>query len=116
MAGAAPAAGSEPSPTLTTAFLMVVPNACMWRAAQTGSAVNAVNAALRSPLGVYGLFCIPFVGLSLEKCFYDTAMSLQGISPNVQRDDRKEEGFPAGGHMLPSFSLVPVRRVSEYFS
>jgi len=25
--------------------------------------------------------------------------------------DRKDEGFPAGGHALPSFSVLPVRNL-----
>jgi len=45
----------------------------------------------------------------MEKSFYDTALSFQGINPNVLNEARKHEGFPAGGHMLPSFSWISVR-------
>ena len=65
--------------------------------------------------GVPGLLCIPFAGMALEKCFYDTLVSLQGCDPTVQPERRKQETFPAGGHTLPSFSVVPVRHVADYF-
>ncbi|XRB09999.1 hypothetical protein NFJ02_44g111630 [Pycnococcus provasolii] len=104
------------TPSLFTAFLMVIPNAMMWRtAAKRGGGVATVNAILRSPVGAYGLFAIPFVGLAGEKCFYDSSMALQGIDPNALRPDRKDEGYPSGGHALPSLSLFPVKHVREYF-
>jgi hypothetical protein len=33
---------------------------------------------------------------------------LAGVDPTKVREDRKHEGFPSGGHALPSLSLVPV--------
>ena len=53
--------------------------------------------------------------MAMEKCFYDTLVSLQGVNPNIQPDTRKMETWPAGGHALPSFSVVPVRHIREYF-
>ncbi|KAI2501940.1 hypothetical protein MHU86_12493 [Fragilaria crotonensis] len=68
----------------------------------------AVEGVVRSPLGPAGLLLLPFVTLSMEKCIYDTAQSIQGINPNVRPADRG--GFPSGGADLPSFSLVPVMK------
>lgn len=87
-----------------------VPNAAMVYAHHRGGTLVIVNTVLRTA-GVYGLFAVPFIGLAMEKSFYDTALSLQGINPCAIADNRKSEGFPAGGHMLPSLSLVPVRKV-----
>ena len=73
---------------------------------QRGMTVKIVEATVRSPIGVYGLFLLPFVSLSMEKSIYDTVQSMQGIDPRVRPADRG--GFPSGGANLPSFSLVPV--------
>ena len=37
------------------------------------------------------------------------ALCLRGIDPNKRADERQGEGFPSGGHTLPSLSLVPLR-------
>lgn len=103
------------TPSMVTAFLMIIPNAMMWWTAKRGAGAGTVNAILRSPVGAYGLFAIPFVGLAGEKCFYDSSLALQGIDPNALRPDRRNEGFPSGGHALPSLSLFPVKDVREYF-
>jgi hypothetical protein len=66
----------------------------------------AVERIVHSPIGPGGLLLLPFVTLTMEKCIYDTAQSVQGIDPNVRPADRG--GFPSGGADLPSFSLVPV--------
>jgi len=70
-----------------------------------------VEGVVKSPLGVYGLFALPFVTLGMEKSIYDTVQAWQGIDPNVRPADRG--GFPSGGAELPSFSLVPVRKIAR---
>ena len=74
-----------------------------------------VKAVVKSPVGPVGLLAVPFCGMAMEKCFYDTLVSLQGVNPNIQPDTRKMETWPAGGHALPSFSVVPVKHIREYF-
>eukprot|EP00523_Entomoneis_sp_CCMP467_P012515 CAMPEP_0168799818 /NCGR_PEP_ID=MMETSP0725-20121227/18657_1 /TAXON_ID=265536 /ORGANISM="Amphiprora sp., Strain CCMP467" /LENGTH=136 /DNA_ID=CAMNT_0008851357 /DNA_START=110 /DNA_END=520 /DNA_ORIENTATION=- len=71
-----------------------------------------VNAVVKSPLGVYGLLALPFVTLGMEKCIYDTTQAAQGINPNFRPADRG--GFPSGGAALPSFSLLPVRKIIQF--
>uniref|UniRef100_A0A7S1DCH1 Uncharacterized protein n=1 Tax=Cyclophora tenuis TaxID=216820 RepID=A0A7S1DCH1_CYCTE len=73
-----------------------------------GMTVKIVEATVKSPLGVYGLFLLPFVSLGMEKSVYDTVQSIQGFDPCVRPADRG--GFPSGGAALPSFSLVPVMK------
>ena len=73
-----------------------------------GVTVRVVEAVVRSPVGVYGLFALPFVTLSMEKSIYDTVQAWQGIDPNVRPKERG--GFPSGGADLPSFSLIPVQK------
>ena len=36
------------------------------------------------------------MSMAVEKCFYDSLVSLQGVDPNVQPDNRKAESYPAG--------------------
>ena len=78
---------------------------------------------IKSPLGFPGLLAVPFLGMSLEKSFYDTAMSLQGVCPNkppkyhtLNDQGQSTQGFPGGGFNLPSLSLVPVKHIKDYFS
>eukprot|EP00523_Entomoneis_sp_CCMP467_P013013 CAMPEP_0168797732 /NCGR_PEP_ID=MMETSP0725-20121227/17501_1 /TAXON_ID=265536 /ORGANISM="Amphiprora sp., Strain CCMP467" /LENGTH=151 /DNA_ID=CAMNT_0008849045 /DNA_START=110 /DNA_END=566 /DNA_ORIENTATION=+ len=73
---------------------------------------SQVNAVVKSPLGVYGLLALPFVTLGMEKCIYDTTQAAQGINPNFRPADRG--GFPSGGAALPSFSLLPVRKIIQF--
>lgn len=100
---------TDPSSWSMGWMCILVPNAVMLFGHYKGKTLHIVNAVLRSPLGVHGLFAVPFIGVAMEKSFYDTALSLQGIDPNKLREDRKHEGFPSGGHMLPSFSMVSIR-------
>jgi hypothetical protein len=56
---------------------------------------RVVERVVKSPVGVYGLFALPFLTLGMEKSIYDTVQSWQGIDPNVVPKDRG--GFPSGG-------------------
>ena len=117
-AGAAPPAEKEPymSPGAIGACLTIIPNATLWYGLSRGR--NKLETLVKTTvryLGVPGLLAIPFCGMAMEKCFYDTLVSAQGVDPNVQNPDRARETFPAGGHALPSFSLVPVKHIREYF-
>jgi hypothetical protein len=56
---------------------------------------RVVDRVVRSPVGVYGLFALPFVTLGMEKSIYDTVQAWQGLDPNVVPSDRG--GFPSGG-------------------
>ena len=68
---------------------------------------RVVERVVNSPVGVYGLFLLPFMTLAMEKSIYDTVQAWQGINPNIRPPDRG--GFPSGGAELPSFSLIPVQ-------
>lgn len=76
-----------------------------------GLTTRVVERTVKSPMGVYGLFALPFLTLGMEKSIYDTVQAWQGIDPNVRPADRG--GFPSGGAELPSFSLVPVRKIAR---
>ena len=65
--------------------------------------------------GVYGFFAVPLLTVSIEKCIYDTIQAAQGIDPCVVREERRGEGFPSGGHALPSFSVLPVDDLFQAF-
>ena len=105
------------SPGVIGACLTIIPNALMWYGAIKGKGkLEAfVKYVVKSPVGPVGLLAVPFCGMAMEKCFYDTLVSLQGVNPNIQPDTRKMETWPAGGHALPSFSVVPVKHIREYF-
>ena len=60
-----------------------------------GMTARVVEATVRSPIGVYGLFLLPFCTLAMEKSIYDTVQSWQGIDPQIRPADRG--GFPSGG-------------------
>jgi len=105
------------SPGVIGACLTIIPNAMMWYGAIRGKGKleSLVKAVVKSPIGPVGLLAVPFCGMAMEKCFYDTLVSLQGVNPNIQPETRKMETYPAGGHALPSFSVVPVKHIREYF-
>jgi len=73
-----------------------------------GVTARVIERVVKSPVGVYGLFALPFVTLALEKSVYDTVQAWQGLDPNVVPADRG--GFPSGGASLPSLSLIPVQK------
>jgi hypothetical protein len=73
-----------------------------------GATVRVVERVVKSPVGVYGLLALPFCTLAMEKSVYDTVQAWQGLDPNVRPKDRG--GFPSGGALLPSFSLIPVQK------
>jgi hypothetical protein len=77
---------------------------------QRGATGRVVEAVVRSPVGVYGLFALPFVTLAMEKSIYDTVQAWQGIDPKIRPKERG--GFPSGGADLPSFSLIPVQKIN----
>lgn len=103
------------SPGMMAACLAVIPNAALWWGLSRGrnKLETLVTGALRVG-GIPALLAIPFLGMSMEKCFYDTLVSMQGCDPTYVPPERRGDAFPSGGHALPSFSLVPVRHVSEY--
>ena len=73
-----------------------------------GLAVKMIDVVYRR-LGVGGLFTLPFMTLTMEKSVYDTANALQGRDPN-KHPKGAGSSFPSGGHMLPSFALVPIQK------
>jgi len=73
-----------------------------------GVTSRVVERVVKSPVGVYGLFALPFLTLAMEKSIYDTVQAWQGLDPNVVPAD--SGGFPSGGAKLPSLSLVPVQK------
>eukprot|EP00934_Nitzschia_sp_Nitz4_P000460 Nitzschia sp. Nitz4//scaffold4_size323378//224564//225011//NITZ4_000687-RA/size323378-snap-gene-0.426-mRNA-1//1//CDS//3329553480//460//frame0 len=90
----------------------MVPFTSFYIAHTQGLSTRAVEAVVRSPIGVYGLLALPFVTLAMEKSIYDTVQSWQGLDPTVRPKDRG--GFPSGGaELLPSFSLIPVQKIER---
>lgn len=85
-----------------------------------GGTVKLLEMAYRFG-GVPGLLALPAISMSMEKVFYDTVSSDQGIDPNMAIEGADPLGafrsisFPNGGHMLPSLSLLPVNRNGFYF-
>ncbi|KAJ1473440.1 hypothetical protein T484DRAFT_1972987 [Baffinella frigidus] len=99
---------SDPSTWSIGWAAVLVPNAVMLLNHHRGGSTMIFTTIIKR-FGVHGLFVFPFVALGMEKSFYDSAMSLRGIDPNQRAADREGEGFPSGGHLLPSFSVVAVR-------
>tara|TARA_B110000977_G_scaffold196645_1_gene277421 strand:- start:16164 stop:16586 length:423 start_codon:yes stop_codon:yes gene_type:complete len=106
------------SPGLLAAGLAVIPNAVLWYGLSRGK--NKLEVLVTGALrvgGIPALLTIPFLGMSMEKCFYDTLVSLQGCDPTYVPEEKRNQSFPSGGsQMFPSLSLVPVKHVREYFT
>lgn len=101
--------GERPNSAWLVSFAAaMVPFCAFCYGHQRGVTTRVIDKMVKSRVGVYGLFALPFVTLGMEKSIYDTVQSMQGIDPNVRPADRG--GFPSGGAELPSFSLVPVQR------
>ena len=69
---------------------------------------------LYKKLGVPGIMALPWITLSLEKVSYDTLAAARGQDMYAEAqassaNSQPHGGFPSGGAMLPSWSLVPVR-------
>mmetsp|Transcript_29105 Transcript_29105/g.70185 ORF Transcript_29105/g.70185 Transcript_29105/m.70185 type:complete len:141 (+) Transcript_29105:480-902(+) len=99
-----------PQPPMAWAYSFgaaMVPFVAFCYGHQRGMTGRVVERVVRSPVGVYGLFLLPFTTLAMEKSIYDTVQAWQGINPNIRPADRG--GFPSGGAELPSFSLIPVQ-------
>ena len=82
MAPDPPAEPQYASPGLLAAGLAVIPNAALWRG--LSRAKNKLEALVTWAFrygGILCLLCIPFLGMSMEKCLYDTLVSAQGCSP-----------------------------------
>jgi len=101
-------AGAEHDAAASRRSAVLVPNAVMMLNHARGGSPAVFNFVIKN-FGVHGLFALPAIGLVMEKSWYDTAMCLQGIDPSKVSDDRRGEGFPSGGHNLPSLSLVSLR-------
>ena len=91
----------------SAAAAMVPFTACVYGHSR-GVTSRIVERVVKSPVGVYGLFALPFLSLAMEKSIYDTVQAWQGLDPNVVPADRG--GFPSGGSNLPSLSLIPVQK------
>lgn len=112
---AAPPATTEDLDAVPSWFLSfsaaMVPFCAFCYGHSRGVTTRVVERVVKSPVGVYGLFALPFLTLGMEKSIYDTVQAWQGINPNVRPADRG--GFPSGGAELPSFSLIPVRKLQR---
>lgn len=71
---------------------------------------RVVDRVVKSPVGVYGLFALPFITLGMEKSVYDTVQAWQGIDPNERPADRG--GFPSGGAGKRSINEIKFTHVS----
>jgi len=91
-----------------SAAAAMVPFAAFCYGHGRGVTSRVVERVVKSPVGVYGLFALPFLTLAMEKSIYDTVQAWQGLDPNIVPADRG--GFPSGGSNLPSLSLIAVQK------
>jgi hypothetical protein len=68
--------------------------------------------ALYRNFGPVGLLGLPSVSIVIEKSIYDTLNSFCGTDPCVHSGSYPKT-YPSGGYLLPSFSLVEVRKRKE---
>ena len=96
-ASAGPASTSSQryaSPGVLAACLAVIPNAALWYGLSRGR--NKLEVLVTGALkvgGIPALLAIPFLGMSMEKCFYDTLVSLQGCDPTYAPPERRGDAF-----------------------
>ena len=94
MASPAPSQEASTSPSTTTeldtymtpgvigACLTIVPNATLWYGLSRGRTnLEVLVKTVIKYAGVPGLLAVPFCGMAMEKCFYDSLVSLQGVNP-----------------------------------
>ena len=95
-------------PAWFLSFAAMVPFCAFCYGHSRGVTTRVVERVAKSPVGVYGLFALPFVNLGMEKSIYDTVQAWQGIDPNVRPADRG--GFPSGGagELLKSQGTPPT--------
>ena len=86
---------------------VIVPNAAMCYAHHRGHSATIFNFFLKGNRLPFGLFALPVVGVMMEKCWYDTSLSLLGRDPKARAKGRHE--WPSGGHVMPNLSLVAKR-------
>ena len=73
------------SPGAIGACLTIIPNATLWYGLSRGR--NKLETLVKTTIkyaGVPGLLAIPFCGMAMEKCFYDTLVSAQGVNTAFQ--------------------------------
>ncbi len=100
--------GRDNNAWMYSAAAAMVPFTAFCYGHSRGVTSRIVERVVKSPVGVYGLFALPFLSLAMEKSIYDTVQAWQGLDPNVVPADRG--GFPSGGSNLPSLSLIPVQK------
>jgi hypothetical protein len=80
-------------------------------APKTGGYVVRLFTFFYDRFGIPGLLMVPFFTMSCEKVAYDTFQALRGH--DVYTSGPQEGaggGFPSGGSLLPSFSLISVQK------
>ena len=80
---------------------------------QRGLTIKMFNFAYQR-FGAIGLVGLPVVTLTIEKSVYDSVNAYQGKDPN-EKPKGSGSGFPSGGHMLPSLSLVSVNKNGAFY-
>ena len=95
--------------------MALVPFSFFLYAHHRGLVVKLFETAYRVA-GIPGILCVPSVTLAMEKTIYDTVNCYQGKNKNVQPAGCVGAGFPSGGHLFPSFSLIEPRKAGPYYT